>query len=43
MDVIDLTPEHETPYLQCLEDWSEEMKEAGAHFCTTEELMTRYR
>jgi len=31
MDVIDLTPEHETPYLQCLEDWSEEMKEAGDH------------
>ncbi len=31
MDVIDLTPEHESLYFQCLEDWSEEMKEAGGH------------
>jgi hypothetical protein len=31
MNVIDLSPEHETLYFQCLEDWSEEMKEAGDH------------
>ncbi|UCF98324.1 MAG: GNAT family N-acetyltransferase [Spirochaetaceae bacterium] len=31
MEIIDLTPEHEITYFQCLEDWSEEMKEAGDH------------
>ena len=31
MDVIDLTAEHEELYLHCLEDWSEEMREAGDH------------
>ena len=31
MKVIDLTPEHEQLYFVCLEDWSEEMKEAGDH------------
>ena len=31
MRVIDLTPEHEGPYFTCLEDWSDEMKEAGDH------------
>jgi hypothetical protein len=31
MDVIELTSEHESSYFQCLEDWSEEMKEAGDH------------
>jgi GNAT superfamily N-acetyltransferase len=31
MKVIDLAPEHELIYFQCLEDWSEEMKEAGDH------------
>ena len=31
MEIIDLTPEHEALYFQCLEDWSEEMKEAGDH------------
>lgn len=31
MEVIELGPEHEALYCQCLEDWSEEMKEAGDH------------
>ena len=31
MEIIDLGPENEELYLQCLEDWSEEMKEAGDH------------
>ena len=31
MNVIDLVPEHEAAYFQCLEDWSDEMKEAGNH------------
>ena len=31
MRVIDLTEEHERLYFVCLEDWSEEMKEAGDH------------
>ena len=29
MKIIDLSPEHENIYFCCLEDWSEEMKEAG--------------
>lgn len=31
MQVIDLSEAHEPLYLVCLEDWSEEMKEAGDH------------
>ncbi|MHA1658332.1 MAG: GNAT family N-acetyltransferase [Promethearchaeota archaeon] len=31
MKVIDLTEEHEQLYFMCLEDWSEEIKEAGDH------------
>ncbi len=33
MIVIDLTENHEKLYFVCLEDWSEEMKEAGDHKC----------
>jgi len=31
MEIVDLTQEHEQLYFVCLEDWSEEMKEAGNH------------
>ena len=31
MKIIDLTPDQEPLYFCCLEDWSEEMKEAGDH------------
>jgi len=31
MKIIDLSPEHEKIYFCCLEDWSDEMKEAGDH------------
>ncbi|MGC9312549.1 MAG: hypothetical protein ACP5IA_07625 [Sediminispirochaetaceae bacterium] len=31
MRIVDLTPEHEQLYFRCLEDWSEEMDEAGDH------------
>jgi len=31
MQIISLTPEHEPLFCACLEDWSEEMKEAGDH------------
>lgn len=31
MIIEDLTPEHEKLYCICLEDWSDEMKEAGDH------------
>ena len=31
MKIIDLPPQHEKLYCQCLEDWSDEMKEAGDH------------
>lgn len=31
MKVIDLNPEHEALYFECLEDWSDEIKEAGDH------------
>lgn len=31
MKVIDLSPEHQAPYFECLEDWSDEIKEAGEH------------
>lgn len=33
MKIIDLTKEHEELYFVCLEDWSDEMKEAGNHKC----------
>jgi hypothetical protein len=29
MKIIDISPEHENMYFCCLEDWSDEMKEAG--------------
>jgi GNAT superfamily N-acetyltransferase len=31
MQIISLTPEHEYAYCACLEDWSDEIKEAGDH------------
>jgi GNAT superfamily N-acetyltransferase len=31
MKIIDLDPEHEDIYYACLEDWNEEVKEAGDH------------
>ena len=31
MKIIDLTDEYEKLYFMCLEDWSEEIKEAGNH------------
>jgi len=31
MQVVDLTPEYYDTYFNCLEDWSDEMKEAGDH------------
>ena len=31
MEIIDLPTEYERLYFVCLEDWSEEMKEAGNH------------
>ena len=31
MNIVDLTHEYEKLYFQCLEDWSEEMKEGGNH------------
>ena len=31
MEIIDLPEEHKQLYFVCLEDWSEEMKEAGGH------------
>ncbi len=33
MKTIDLSSEHESLYFNCLEDWSEEMKESGDHKC----------
>lgn len=29
MEIVDLCPEYEGLFFVCLEDWSEEMKEAG--------------
>ena len=29
MEIIDLVEEYENTYCMCLEDWSDEMKEAG--------------
>ncbi|MGE5528429.1 MAG: GNAT family N-acetyltransferase [Patescibacteria group bacterium] len=31
MEIIDLAPGHESLYFVCLEDWSEEIREAGGH------------
>jgi GNAT superfamily N-acetyltransferase len=31
MKIIDLAPEHEGIYCQCLEEWSDEIREAGGH------------
>ena len=31
MRIVDLAPEHEGIYCQCLEDWSDEIREAGGH------------
>ena len=31
MNLIDLSPEYHKTYFNCLEDWSDEMKEAGDH------------
>jgi GNAT superfamily N-acetyltransferase len=31
MKIIDLTEEHKQLYFECLEDWSDEIKEAGSH------------
>jgi N-acetylglutamate synthase-like GNAT family acetyltransferase len=31
MEIVDLTPKYEDIYCLCLEDWSDEMKEAGNH------------
>lgn len=31
MEIIDLTEEHIQLYFECLEDWSDEIKEAGDH------------
>jgi GNAT superfamily N-acetyltransferase len=31
MEIIDFTEKHQDTYFACLEDWSEEMKEAGDH------------
>ena len=31
MNVVDLTEDHQSLYFVCLEDWSEEIKEAGDH------------
>jgi len=33
MRVIDLQPEHHNSYFSCLEEWSEEMREAGETAC----------
>ncbi len=31
MKIVDLSKEYESTYFVCLEDWSDEMKEAGCH------------
>lgn len=31
MNIVDLSPEHVSAYVCCLEDWSEEMQESGDH------------
>ena len=39
MKIIDLTPQHEPLFHLCLEDWSTEMKEAGAHKARWHQVM----
>lgn len=39
MKIIDLEKKYESLYMVCLEDWSDEMKEAGNHKCTWYEKM----
>ena len=42
MRVVDLTDQHEDLFCQCLEDWSDQMKEAGNHkACWTREFAAR--
>lgn len=31
MEIVDLSPDYEETYFRCLEDWSDEMAEAGGH------------
>ena len=31
MEIIDLAEDHHALYFACLEDWSDEMKDAGPH------------
>lgn len=31
MEIVNLSTEYEPTYFCCLEDWSEEMREAGDH------------
>jgi len=31
MKIVELAPEHEAIYCQCLEEWSDEIREAGSH------------
>jgi GNAT superfamily N-acetyltransferase len=31
MEIVDLAPQYEPSYFTCLEEWSDEMKEAGNH------------
>ena len=31
MQIVDLTDQHEELYFQCLEEWSDDIKEAGDH------------
>ncbi|UCH63496.1 MAG: GNAT family N-acetyltransferase [Fidelibacterota bacterium] len=39
MQIVDLTDNHKPLYFDCLEDWSEEVKEAGDHKATWYEKM----
>jgi len=39
MNIVDLTDEHKKLYCVCLEDWSDEMKEAGDHKLRWYEIM----
>ena len=41
MDVVDLAPEHEPLYHMCLEDWSNEIREAGAETCLAKPIGTQ--
>ncbi len=35
MEIIDLSDYHKNTYIKCLEDWSDEMAEAGDKYTTT--------